>query len=140
MSQWTNQSPHDRPRYLPQEPFPPYAFVSGHQPHPISDPAGHSYGVSEQRTTDPEEAWASSRPYLRGLDLFNHGFYWEAHEAWEGLWKHIDRNDPRSAFLQGLIHLAAAGVKVREGKPAGVRSHALRAEQLFRRSGLSLYP
>ncbi|TGQ49534.1 DUF309 domain-containing protein, partial [Mesorhizobium sp. M1C.F.Ca.ET.210.01.1.1] len=21
-----------------------------------------------------------------GIDLFNHGYYWEAHEAWEPLW------------------------------------------------------
>ncbi|MER9007639.1 DUF309 domain-containing protein [Mesorhizobium sp. M0862] len=22
-----------------------------------------------------------------GIDLFNHGYYWEAHEAWEPLWQ-----------------------------------------------------
>ncbi len=30
--------------------------------------------------------WLRCRDYLRGIDLFNHGYYWEAHEVWEGLW------------------------------------------------------
>jgi hypothetical protein len=33
--------------------------------------------------------------------------------------------------LKGLIKLAAAGVKVREGRSEGVRRHAKRAEELF---------
>ena len=40
-------------------------------------------------------------------------------------------------ILKGLIKLAAAGVKAREGKPAGVRRHARRAEELFR-EGMSV--
>ena len=81
-----------------------------------------------------------SPPFLLGVDLFNHGYYWEAHEVWEGLWRTIDRSDPRSAFLQGLIHLAAAGVKVREGQPAGVRSHGRLAFHHFRRAHASFRP
>ncbi|MET2831203.1 DUF309 domain-containing protein [Mesorhizobium shangrilense] len=32
-----------------------------------------------------EEA-LSSNAFRWGSDLFNHGYYWEAHEAWEPLW------------------------------------------------------
>ena len=35
-------------------------------------------------------------------------------------------------FLKGLIKLAAAGVKHREGNPGGVRSHVRRAAELWR--------
>ena len=35
-------------------------------------------------------------------------------------------------FLKGLIKLAAAGVKVRQGQPRGVVSHAAGAAELFR--------
>jgi predicted metal-dependent hydrolase len=69
---------------------------------------------------------------LYGIDLFNHGYYWEAHEVWEGLWHACGRKGQTADFLKGLIKLAAAGVKVREGKPQGVRSHATRAEALLR--------
>jgi hypothetical protein len=121
-----------RPRLVPAEPFPPYAFVSGRFPHPTSDPAGHSFGKVLERPAAPDaERWSECVPYLRGIDLFNHGYYWEAHEVWEGLWHACGQTGPIATFLQGLIKLAAAGVKVREGVPEGVRSHADRAAELF---------
>jgi len=115
------------------EPFPPYTHVPGRTPHPISDPAGHSYRVRPHSVAAPQhENWTVCREYLRGIDLFNHGYYWEAHEEWESLWHACGRTGTTADFLKGLIKLAAAGVKVREGKPEGVRTHALRAAELFR--------
>jgi predicted metal-dependent hydrolase len=120
------------PRLLPDEPFPPYAFVPGQQPHPVSDPTGHSHGLAKAVVVAPDPAcWQSCQPYLYGLDLFNHGYYWEAHEAWEGLWLACGRQGTTATFLKGLIQLAVAGVKVRQGQGEGVRSHARRAGELF---------
>jgi predicted metal-dependent hydrolase len=45
------------------------------------------------------------------VDLFNHAFWWEAHEAWEGLWAGAEGT--QRLFLQGLIQLAAALLKHR---------------------------
>lgn len=42
----------------------------------------------------------------RGIELFNRGEYWEAHEAWEQEWM-PDRNGPDSGFYKGLIQVAA---------------------------------
>ena len=42
----------------------------------------------------------------RGVDLFNSGKYWEAHEAWEDVWM-PDRKGPDGAFYKGLIQIAA---------------------------------
>jgi hypothetical protein len=67
-----------------------------------------------------------------GCDLFNHGYYWEAHETWEGLWVACGRKGTTADFLKGLIKLAAAGVKAREGRSPGVTRHAARAAALFR--------
>jgi predicted metal-dependent hydrolase len=75
--------------------------------------------------------WASSTSYLRGVRLFNAGYYWEAHEAWEGLWLAQRRVGPTADVLKALIKLAAAGVKVRQGQPRGVSTHARRAAELF---------
>lgn len=119
-------------RLLPDEPFPPYSFVPGRSPHPMSDPAGHLFGKPLERPPAPDpDRWQESRVYLRGVDLFNHGFYWEAHEEWESLWHACGRAGPTADFLRGLIKLAAAGVKVREGIPQGVASHAARAGAIF---------
>lgn len=121
------------PRYLPDRALPPYSYVTGLAPHPTSDPAGHSYGRHEPTAAPLDEAtWRTNPAYLYGLDLFNHGYYWEAHEAWESLWHASGRSGPTADFLKGLIKLAAAGVKAREGRAAGVHLHAERAVQLFR--------
>jgi predicted metal-dependent hydrolase len=42
----------------------------------------------------------------RGIELFNQGHYWEAHEAWEEAWM-PDRHGPDSGFYKGLIQVAA---------------------------------
>jgi len=43
---------------------------------------------------------------LRGIELFNSGLYWEAHEIWEAAWT-PDRKGPDSGFYKGLIQVAA---------------------------------
>jgi hypothetical protein len=43
---------------------------------------------------------------LRGIELFNTGLYWEAHEVWEEDWM-PDRKGPDSGFYKGLIQVAA---------------------------------
>lgn len=42
----------------------------------------------------------------RGIDLFNSGEYWEAHEAWEQEWM-LDRAGVDGGFYKGLIQVAA---------------------------------
>lgn len=126
-----------RPRYSTAS-LPPYSYVPGHTPHPISDPAGHQYALHQDAqhgpdaSTDPldELQWRASAEYLSGVDLFNHGFYWEAHEAWESLWHAAGRSGRVADWLKALIKLAAAAVKAREGNPRGVERHARRSLEL----------
>jgi predicted metal-dependent hydrolase len=119
------------PRYSAR-PLPPYSYVPGQQPHPNRDPAGHSFGHRPQPARPLSASdWMSNEEWLWAVDLFNQGFYWEAHEAWEGLWHAAGRQGPVAEFLKGLIKLAAAGVKAREGRPVGVRRHAVRAAELL---------
>ncbi len=120
-----------RPRYTQRE-FPPYSYVPGHAPHPVSDPAGHMHGEEHEvaEALDPA-TWRDSEEYLYGCDLFNHGYYWEAHEAWESLWHAAGRRGEVADFLKGLIKTAAAAVKAREGNPRGVSRHATRALELL---------
>ena len=123
----------ERPRFVADEPFPSYAYVPGRFPHPRRDPEGHAFKISPDEVEPPNpDRWQEIRPYLFGLDLFNHGYYWEAHEAWEAVWKACGRRGTAADFLKSLIKLAAAGVKAREGRPAGVARHGARAAGLFR--------
>ncbi len=41
-----------------------------------------------------------------GVELFNSGRYWDAHEVWERDWT-PDRRGPDSGFYKGLIQIAA---------------------------------
>jgi len=95
-----------------QRPFPPYRFVSGENPHPSEDPRGHSYQRAEEKPgiLIPDK-WYENETYLFGVDLFNYAYWWDSHEAFECLWKHLARNDPSSDFLQGLIKISAAFIK-----------------------------
>src|SRR5205823_3318072 len=70
--------------------------------------------------------------YLLGIDLFNHGYYWEAHEIWEGVWNANGRQGPAAPFLKALIQLAVVGVKVRQDMPESAAAHARRAAELLR--------
>jgi hypothetical protein len=113
--------------------MPPYSYVPGGPwPHPISSPQGHSFGQVASREAAEKEGQAVRSPrLLRGIALFNAGYYWEAHEVWEGLWHGYGRRGTDADVVKALIKLAAAGVKVREGHEHGVRVHAGRAAELF---------
>ena len=120
------------PRLVPDKPFPPYAYLPGRNPHPVRDPEGHSYAAEPptEEPPDPED-WRACEDYLYGIDLFNHGYYWEAHEAWEGLWHACGRRGLTATYLQALINFAAAGFKARWGNARGMRANARTAAKMF---------
>ncbi|MCC9607852.1 DUF309 domain-containing protein [Blastopirellula sp. JC732] len=126
-------------RYLPDLPFPAYSYVPGMHVHPISHPDGHSYQAETAAIETPADL-RSCQQFLRGIDLFNGGFYWEAHEAWEPIWHAQKRAGAPADPIQGLIKLAAAGVKAREGSATGVSRHAARALQLLSSADASDLP
>lgn len=66
-----------------------------------------------------------SDPFAAGVDLYHQGFLWEAHEAWEAVYRAVSGDDRER--VQGLIQLAAALIKVHVGNEAGV-------QKLYRKS------
>jgi len=116
--------PPDRPvpRYCPERPFPAYRYVPGLHPHPVRDPAGHSYDPAPRAHRHPAwdpSAWRTLVDWLAGVDRFNAFFFWEAHESWEGLWAAQPRASTPARALQGLIQIAAALLKIHLGSPLG---------------------
>ncbi len=101
--------------------MPPYQHLPGETPHPERDPTGHMFGQSEVASKDwNAEGWRENELYLYGVDLFNFGYWWEAHAAWEALWQTTGRREA-GRFLQGLIQVAAALVQHRAGRMDGAR-------------------
>lgn len=114
------------PRYSPR-PFPPYRFLHRLAPHPTADPAGHSFGA--------EEADGGEAGYLFGIDLYNHGCWWEAHEAWEGVWMEMEKGSPRRLAVQGLIQVANAQLKLELGRSNAVERLRGKYADLLDRAG-----
>jgi hypothetical protein len=127
-------------RYAPARPFPAYAYLPGRDPHPTGDPRGHSFASPEAPAAYlPPASWRENHDYLYGVDLYNAGYLWEAHEAWEGLWHEAKHDALQAPFLQGLFQCAAAALKVTMGQPNGVvrlaEQGTARLERVAREAG-----
>ncbi|MEE9394704.1 MAG: DUF309 domain-containing protein [Planctomycetota bacterium] len=110
--------------------FPAYTFVPGHQPHPWRDPAGHSFGRERVEAGEVDSKnWGQHPLWNEGLDLFNHGYFWEAHEALEALWHGLGREGPVADLLRALIKACAAHLKAFDDQNIGPRTLARRAAE-----------
>jgi hypothetical protein len=108
-------------RYSTRE-FPPYRHIPGSTPHPTRDPDGHSFGDTAGRLPDLNHAdWRGCESFLYGIDLFNAGYWWEAHEVLEGLWHAAGIGTPAAHVLQAIIQCAAAHLKTATGRTTGAR-------------------
>lgn len=83
--------------------------------------------VLRKAAAEPER-FAPEAAFRHGVRLFDEARYFEAHDAWEDLWRPM-RSGERD-FFRGLINLAVAMKKGTEGNKAG------RARLLQRSSGL----
>ncbi|MGH9323242.1 MAG: DUF309 domain-containing protein [Vicinamibacteria bacterium] len=121
-----------------RRPFPPYRHLPGTTPHPERSPEGHMYRVKEpEARLLTEESWTDNEDFLYGVDLFNAGYFWEAHTFWERLWA-LEGTEPEiRSFLQALIQMAAACLKRRQGRIGGAKK-LLRRARLNRPTGVRL--
>jgi hypothetical protein len=130
------------PRYWPEPSLPASPFIPGISPRSERQTINicEDLGVFAERPLTAEN-WPRHGPYLFGVDLFNHGFWWEAHERWEKPWRCGDLL--QRPFLQGLIQLAASFLKWRVGNARGqegLRSKGLRnLEAVKRQVGDEVY-
>jgi predicted metal-dependent hydrolase len=72
-------------------------------------PAGPAAAISAHREA-----------FLRGIEQFNSGLFFEAHETWEEIWLHS--LEPEKTFLQGIIQITAAFHHYSRNNPRGARS------------------
>jgi Domain of unknown function (DUF309) len=82
------------PRFVVDRVLPATPYLPGRSPRPLHDAGG---GL----------AW--------GIDLYNAGYFWEAHESWEALWR-VETDAAIRERLQGLILAAAACLKLVLGR------------------------
>lgn len=113
-----------------RRPFPPYRHLPGITPHPERSPEGYRYRIEEPPAHPlTGEGWAENEDFLFGVDLFNAGYFWEAHVVWERLWTLEETPPEIRRILRSIIQTAAACLKVQQGRLAGAR-------KLLERAGL----
>lgn len=85
------------------------------------------------RTARPSPPATSDRSSLirRGADLYNNGYWWEAHEAWEVAWMETPPNSAVRHGLQALIQVANAHLKLHLGQVTAVRALVRDMEKRF---------
>jgi predicted metal-dependent hydrolase len=74
----------------------------------------------------------------QGIELFNKSEYFDAHEAWEGLWFRA-RDAQEKRFLQGLIMAAGAFLHTQKQTCAGAAKLLARSIPLLR-DGVDAHP
>ena len=118
---------------MAETPLPPYAYIPGQTPR---HPPGR-FDALRAQALDPTGSLTAgdNRAFQAGLDFLEAGFYWEAHEVLEPVWRNAGANAPERLLVQGLIQLANAALKHRMGRPrAALRLLAI-CTDLVRRAG-----
>ena len=100
--------------------FPDRKFIPGEGIHPKKQPHGsHIPELKSEITKFDNDTWQNSQRYLYAVDLFNFGFWWEAHEVLEDLWNQTGKSTLTAKFIQGLIQISAAFLKDSQLFPRG---------------------
>jgi len=93
-------------------PMPAYRHIPFKTKHPYMDKGGHSYGEELPVVSDFNvENWRTCDTYLYSIDLFNQGYWWEAHELIKQICYCVGRESVIGSFLEAVIQIAAGELK-----------------------------
>jgi len=95
-------------RYAPHYDLPEKRFLPGQGPGK-SRKSFHGWKFPECPAFLPITSWEENAFYLYGIDLFNHGYFWEAHEVWGESFRAARGLDKtQMLYFQSLVQIAAA--------------------------------
>jgi predicted metal-dependent hydrolase len=98
----------------PQLPLPRWAYLPGVTPEPDREPLERAKALVP--SAFPGGVAAEHPAFRYGLALHDAGFFWEAHEVWEAVWKAARKNGCDRLVLRALIQLANGRLKLRMGR------------------------
>ncbi|OED38503.1 hypothetical protein AB833_19365 [Chromatiales bacterium (ex Bugula neritina AB1)] len=112
-------------------PLPEFCHIPGETVSADMEPLAMACRMAAAETLDSNAEGNYAWRY--GLRLFNHGFFWEAHEVLETVWLNAVPNCCERHLVQAVIHLANAALKRRMNRHNAVdRLLALGSESLER--------
>ena len=120
--------------------LPPYRYVPGLMAHPFRHEGGHMYtdGTAPVHAPwDHRVDWSTDPTAMFAADLFDHRYFWEAHEAWEAMWHGCPRPSVDRDVLQSLIQTAAALLQTHIGAHRSAKMLLDRARDRMDQAGVS---
>lgn len=97
-------------------------------------PKKNPLDIRKDQLTEPELDAKAFALFDHGIHLFNEGRFWDAHEAWEQVWRACE--DESRIFFQAIIQAAAGFHLITElPRPSGARKNLAKA-----REKLALFP
>lgn len=94
---------------------PSYAYIPGQTPRHPED-AFDAIRDTAQAGMTPVDL-AACDAFQTGLSYIETGFYWEAHEVLEPVWMVLENPSDDRQFVQALIQIANASLKLEMGRP-----------------------
>lgn len=95
--------------------LPEHAYIPGRTPRHAEGFLDHVKRAAPAPTLDRQAPDNSA--WIYSLRLLENGFYWEAHEVLEEIWRNASPNSRERYLVQGMIHIANAALKVRMQRP-----------------------
>ena len=86
--------------------LPDHAYVPGRTQRHAEGFLDHVKRAAPAPTRDRDAE--GNRAWIYSLELLENGFYWEAHEVLEEVWRNAAPNSRERYLVQGLIHIANA--------------------------------
>ncbi|MCH7575999.1 MAG: DUF309 domain-containing protein [Candidatus Marinimicrobia bacterium] len=82
------------------------------------------------RLSEPHLSQNQEVEFARGVALFNKQHYYEAHEAWENVWREMtdSPSDDAEIIIRGLIQFAAGLHSLTLGKLKGATGNLIKAK------------
>lgn len=81
------------------------------------------YGTEPRLVLPDFDVMSMDECHRRGIECFDAGVYFGAHEAWETAWRMARKaEDPDEEFFKGLSQLGAGYTHVQRGNPRGAHT------------------
>ena len=99
--------------------LPDHAYVPGQTPRHAEGRFAPICATARQHMSPAQ--LAQSEAFCTGLYYFRSGYFWEAHELFEPVWMALEEGSDDRRFLQALIQLANAQLKIKMQRPKAAK-------------------
>ena len=109
--------------------LPEHAYVPGQTPRHTEGRFAPICATARQHMSPTQ--LAQSEAFCTGLYYFRSGYFWEAHELFEPVWMALEEGSDDRRFLQALIQLANAQLKIKMQRPKAAKRLCMMVRDLL---------